>query len=349
MKKKIVLILIIVIALCGCSKNDSKDVLNVLNWSSYIPDDVISDFEKETGIKVNYNTYSSNEELLAKVTASKQGTYDVVFPSDYMVEVMKERKLLKELDKSQLNNLANLNNHFMDEYFDRGNTYSLPFLLTMPLVAYDTTKVKEDITSYNDLLNKKYKEDIVLLDDQRIIIGMGLIATGSDFNSTDERQLDTAKKWLLKLRPNVKAYDSDSPKSFLITEEASIAYLWSAEAAIAMEENPNIKVVFPAEGSAKSMDNMTILKGAKNEENAYKFIDYILRNDIMKRIIDYYPYKNLHNDPNHYIVPLEKSRLIDGTPNIAYDIPLKDIDRGYYVKNIGDTIRVYDEIWTMIK
>ncbi len=349
MKRKIIVLLIIVFALCGCKQNESGAKLNVLNWSSYIPDDVIRDFQKETNIKLNYNTYSSNEELLAKVTASKPGTYDVVFPSDYMIEVMKERELLKPMDKSKLSNLDNLNPHFMNEYFDENNEYSVPFLLTMPIIAYDSTKIHESITSYNDLLDERYKEEIVLLDDQRIIIGMGLIATGADFNSTDKDQLKAAKEWLLKLKPNVKAYDSDSPKSFLITEEASIAYLWSAEAAIAMEENSNIKVVFPYEGSAKSMDNMVILKGAKNEENAYKFIDYILRDDIMKRIIDYYPYKNLHNDPDNYIVPIEKAILANGKPNIAYDIPIDVIDKGYYVKNIGDTIRLYDEIWTVIK
>ena len=349
MKKKVIVLLIIIFALCGCTKAESGEKLNVLNWSSYIPDDVIRDFQKETNIKLNYNTYSSNEELLAKVTASKPGTYDVVFPSDYMIEVMKERDLLKTMDKSKLTNLANLNSHFMNEYFDENNEYSVPFLLTMPIIAYDSTKIHESITSYNDLLDERYKEEIVLLDDQRIIIGMGLIATGSDFNSTNKEELERAKNWLLKLKPNVKAYDSDSPKSFLITEEASIAYLWSAEAAIAMEENPNIKVVFPNEGSAKSMDNMVILKGAKNEENAYKFIDFILRDDIMKRIIDFYPYKNLHNDPNNYIVPIEKAISADGKPNIAYDIPIDVIDKGYYVKNIGDTIRLYDEIWTVIK
>ena len=329
MKKKIILLLLIVVCLCGCEKQDTN-TLNVLNWSSYIPDEVLIDFEKSSGIKLNYNTYSSNEELLAKVIASSEGTYDLVFPSDYMIEVMIKRNLLEELDTSKLNNYTNINEHYLNQYFDTNNNYSLPFLLTMPVFAYNSKKVNTEINSYNDLLKEDFRDNIVLIDDQRIVIGMALMANGYDMNEIDKEKLDVAKEWLLKLKPNIKAYDSDSPKSFLITEEADVGVMWNAEAAIAIEENPDIKVAYPSEGAAISMDNFAILKGVKHKEEAYKFIDYILRGDVMKKIIESYPYKNLNKKTQSLL--------------------LSDyLDKGTYVKNIGSAIRNYDEIWTTIK
>ena len=242
MKKKILLLILIIFCLCGCEKNDTN-TLNVLNWSSYIPDEVLRDFEKSSGIKLNYNTYSSNEELLAKVIASSEGTYDVVFPSDYMVEVMKKRNLLEKIDSDKLDNIDNLNKHYLNQYFDKSNDYSLPFLLTMPVIAYNSSKIDTKIASYNDLLKEELRDNIVVIDDQRIVIGMALLANGYDMNEVDSEKLEVAKDWLVKLRPNIKAYDSDSPKSFLITEEADVGFMWNAEAAMAIDENPDIKVV----------------------------------------------------------------------------------------------------------
>ena len=169
--KKIILLLVMIILLCGCTK-ENKKVLNVLNWSSYIPDEVIRDFEKESGIKVNYSTYSSNEELLAKISSSKEGTYDLIFPSDYMIEIMINRNMLEELDTSKLTNFNNINKEYLGLYFDKENKYSLPFLYATVVLAVNREYIKDDISSYKDLINKKYKNDIVLIDDQRIIISI---------------------------------------------------------------------------------------------------------------------------------------------------------------------------------
>ncbi|MEE3342714.1 MAG: spermidine/putrescine ABC transporter substrate-binding protein [Bacilli bacterium] len=332
MNKKLLLILLFII-LTGCSKNtNSNNSVNVLNWSSYIPDEVISNFEKETGIKVNYGTYSSNEELLAKVNSSKEGTYDVIFPSDYMVELMKKRGLIQQLDKSQITNINNLNNIFLRQVYDYNNDYSLPFLTTEVVIAVNRNNIKDKISSYNDLLNKKYKNNIVLIEDQRIIIGMALLANGYDMSSTDSIALDRAKDWLLKLKENVKAYDSDSPKSFFITEETDIGVMWNAEAELAKEKNPNIEIIDPKEGHAISTDNYCIVKGAKNLENAYKFINYLLRNEVSDSITKEYPYISPNNIKQNSIIS-----------------PQKIFNNGYYVKNIGNNISKYDNIWADIK
>ncbi len=329
---KLLVFVVLILLLTGCSKSGSYDgVVNVLNWSSYIPDTVIRDFEKEYNIKVNYGTYSSNEELLAKVTSSKKGTYDVVFPSDYMVELMIEKGLIKEIDKTKFSNFENINTRFLDQKYDPNNKYSLPFLSTIVVIAYNKDKISESIEGYNDLMLAKYKNDVVLLDDQRIVIGLAFMSLGYDMNETELSRLKEAENWLLDLKDNIKAYDSDSPKTFFITDEVDIGIMWSAEAILAQEENKNIEIVYPKEGHAISTDNYTILDGSKNEKNAYLFINYLLRTDVSQKIVDEYPY-------------------ISPNKNIENNIGLDEVfENGYYVKNIGSKIKEYDKLWAVIK
>lgn len=342
MKNKIVFLLLILLLLCGCKNNKSNNELNVLNWSSYIPDEVIRDFEKKYDIKVNYSTYSSNEELLAKISSSKDGTYDLIFPSDYMIEIMKNRNMLEKLDTSKLTNFNNLNKDYLSLPFDKDNEYSLPFLYATVVLAVNKDYIKEEITSYNDLINSKYKNNIVLIDDQRFVIGMSLLANGYSLNSTNKDELKTAQKWLEKLKTNIKAYDSDSPKNFLITEEAYIGYIWDAEAKLAKLENPNIEIIRPKEGVGISLDNYAIPRGAKNTNNAYKFIDYLLDSKVMHQILEGYPYNSVN-----IATDLEYSS------EFMYDANFIGIDydnnQKYFVENIGDYIKDYDKLWAEIK
>ena len=340
--KKIILLFLIVMLLTGCGKKEEKRVLNVLNWSSYIPSSVITDFEKETGIKVNYMTYSSNEELLAKISMAKDGTYDLIFPSDYMVEIMISRGVIEPIDKDKLNNVDNLDIEYMDMSYDPGNLYTLPFIATSTVISINREFIKDEIKSYNDLLNPKYKDEIVLIDDQRIIIGMALLANGFDMNSTNTTELRIAKNWLLKLKDNVKAYDSDSPKNFLISKEASLAVLWNAEGALASLENNQIENVFPIEGTALSTDNFAIPKGAKNKKELYEFIDYILRPEVMAEIIDFYPYKCINTMSYSYFGDDYKN-------NLAANFSNEIVKNGHFVKNIGSSISLYDKLWAEIK
>lgn len=333
MLKKTLLVIGIVFLLTGCSTRKYDGVVNVLNWSSYIPDSVIEDFEKEYNIKVHYGTYSSNEELLAKISSSKEGTYDLIFPSDYMIELMKKRELLESIDKTSLKNLKNINPQFLYQEYDRYNQYSLPFLLATTTIAVNRDKVKGSITNYQDLLDEKYKNEIVLIDDQRIIIGAALQALGYDLNDTSKEHLEEAYNYLMNLKKNVKAFDSDSPKTFLITKEVSIGLIWNAESILAKEENPNIDIIYPTDGFVLSMDNYAIVKGAKNKKNAYLFIDYLLRDEVCKKIIEEYPYIST----NRHVGNLSDEEL------------MKILKNGSYIKNVGDKIKDYDKLWARIK
>lgn len=334
MKKYRLLIILIVcsILVTGCSNSSNKKVVNVLNWSSYIPDEVIKDFEKETGIKVNYGTYSSNEELLAKLSSSKEGTYDVVFPSDYMVELMIGKNMLEKIDTKRLKNYKNIDKVFLNQSYDRDNNYSLPFLLATSVIAYNGEKVN-DIYDYRDLARKKYKNEIVLLDDERITIGAFLQAIGYDINDYNDKHLEEAYEFYNSMKDNIKAFDSDSPKSFLITEETSIGVLWNAEAILARDHNPSIIIVYPTSGYALSMDNYVIAKGAKHVEYAYQFIDYLLRDEVCQKIIDDYPYISTNKNTSNYSEEELKEILKNGS----------------YIKNVSRNIKKFDRLWAKMK
>ncbi len=342
MRKKLIVLMIIILLCTGCREDKKIRELNVMNWSSYIPSSVISDFEKETGIKVNYMTYSSNEELLAKISVAKPGTYDLIFPSDYMVEIMTNRGLIQEIDKSRIKNIHNLDSEYMNMDYDKGNKYTLPFIATSTVISVNRDYITDEIKSYNDLLNPDYKDEIVLIDDQRIIIGMALLANGFDMNSTNEVELRIAKNWLLKLKDNIKAYDSDSPKNFLISKEATLAVIWNAEGALANMENSSIENLVPVEGVALSTDNFAIPKGAKNESELYEFIDYILRPEVMTAIIESYPYKSINIASYDY---LGNDYINNNAANFGREV----VETGHFVKNIGEYVSMYDKVWAEIK
>lgn len=332
--RRLLVCLFVLLFLTGCGEDKySNGEVNVLNWSSYIPDDVINDFENEYDIKVNYGTYSSNEELLAKVNNSGVGTYDLVFPSDYMVELMKNKDMIDVIDMSKIENVDNIDDAFMGLEYDKYNEYSLPFLMTYVVIAVDKSKISDDINGYNDLLNDNYRNNIVLLDDQRIVIGLGLKALGYDMNGLDDNNYSNTLEFLLDLKDNVKAFDSDSPKSFLITDEVDIGVMWHAEALLAKRYNANIHMIVPSEGYAISIDNYVLLKESKNRDNAYKLINYLLRSDISSRIVADYPYISSVGSVN----------------DISSDDVRSIISNGSYIKNIGFNIKKYDNLWAEIK
>lgn len=340
--KKLVMIFSCLLLMTGCSVKEYKTEINVLNWSSYIPNSVIRDFEKKYDIKVNYGTYSSNEELLAKVSSVKEGTYDLVFPSDYMISIMKYKDLVQKVDKSKLTNYGKIDNKYLGLDYDPDNEYSIPFLAATVVIAVNRDLVKEDISGYQDLVNERYRNSIVLIDDTRIIIGSALMALGYDMNSVDKRELEEAKDWLLEMKANIKAMDSDSPKSFLISKEASIGVMWSAEAILAKEVNSNIEIIVPSEGYAVSIDNFVIMKGCKNLEAVYLFIDYILDSEVMEKIVMDYPYSSVNVDTNERIA---NNKLFGSDYLMIQGL----VENGKMVENIGEYVSLYDRVWASIK
>ena len=349
-RKKIVgitLSLMLVLSLfsfTGCGKKSaSNGELNIFTWTEYVPESVIEEFEKEYGIKVNWTTFSSNEDMLAKVKAEAEGTYDIVQPSDYMVEQMIAQDMLMELDMDVITNLDNIDSAYLNPSYDPGNKYSVPYQGGVAAIAVNTDKVSKDITSYDDLFSSDLKDSLVVLDDYRAVIGMTARSMGYSMNESDADKLAEIESKLLTLKDNVKVYDSDSPKSSLISGDCTVGYCWAAEIALAQEENPAIKIVFPKEGPYVFMDNWAVLKGAKNSENAMKFINYMLESETSQKVSAEFPYLN----PNAKAIEALGEEF---QSNEAKNPPSEVIASGEYVSNLDtDTLAIYDAMWTKLK
>lgn len=341
MKKFICIVMaacLLAVLFAGCAAPAGGEV-NLFIWTQYIPDSVLQQFKAETGITVNVSMYSSNEDMLAKVKASNEGIYDIVVPSDYMVKMMISQGMLAELKKDSLTNLANIGPQYLNQSYDPGNAYSVPYMGGVAALAVNKSKVSEDITSCSQLFDPKYKSSIVMLNDFRADIGMAAKSMGYSLNETDPATLDKIGQKLMELKPNVKALDSDSPKSLMISGETSIGYMWNAEVALSMKGNPDIKIVYPTEGCYMFMDNLCLLKGAKNSENAVKFINFILRSDVSKLISQEFPYLN----PNAEAIKLLGDEYV---ANPAINIPADVIAKGEYVQDVGGALDKYNTLWT---
>ena len=255
--------------------SDAK-VLNIYNWGDYIDPKLITKFEKQTGYKVNYETFDSNEAMLTKI---KQGgtSYDIAVPSDYMIQKMKKEHLLLKLDHSKLPNLKNIDPQFMDLAFDRHNEYSVPYFWgTLGIIYNDKFYQASQFKTWNDLWDPQLKNKIMFIDGAREFMGIGLASMQRSLNSKNDAELDQAYNKLKALTPNAKAIVSDEIKTYMANEESSVAVTFSGEAADMMGKNSHLHYVIPNGGTNLWFDNLVIPKTAKNKQGAYEFINFML-------------------------------------------------------------------------
>lgn len=340
--------LALLLTACAGGGQQESTELNLYAWSEYIPQDLLDGFEAETGIKVNYDTYSSNEELIAKLQAGASG-YDVIIPSDYTVAILANQGLLEPLDLSQIPNFANVVDEFKNPYFDPGNKFSIPYQWGTVGLVFDRDKVPNPPTRWSDLWDPTYQDRVVLLDDSREVLGMVLVSLGYDKNSTDPAQLEEAKVRMQELMPNVRLFDSDSPKTALLSGEVWLGQTWNGEGAIAHSENPSIDYICPDEGCGIWIDNMSIPKGAPHIDAAHKFINYVLKPEASLLITAEFPYSN----PNRAALDLLKEQdpdAYDAYMNFTATNPsLEDIQKAHPVKDLGEATSLWDRVWTEVK
>ncbi|MBO0995857.1 ABC transporter substrate-binding protein [Bacillus sp. SD088] len=277
------------------------NTLNVYNWGDYIDPDLIDKFEEETGMKVIYQTFDSNEAMMTKI--SQGGTaYDVTVPSEYAISKMKEEGLLLPLDHEKIPNLEYIDPRFLDLSFDLENEYSIPYFWGTFGIIYNPNMLDgKTLTNWDDLWNPDFKNQIFLVDGAREVIGLGLNSLGYSLNDTNKEHLLEAKQKLDQLTPNVKAIIGDEIKLLLANEEAAIGVTWSGEAADVMWENENVDYVVPEEGSNLWFDNMVIPKSAQNVEGAYKFINFMLDPENAAQNADYVGYSTPNQKALDYL------------------------------------------------
>lgn len=343
MKRLLAVLLLVALMstmLVGCG-NDDKIVLNVYNWGDYIDEDIFDTFEEETGIKINYETFATNEEMYTKI--KKGGTqYDIAIPSDYMIEKMIKEEMLEPIDLTKIPNYSNIDSRFKGLDFDPNNAYSVPYFWGTVGIIYNTNIITEPVDSWNVLWDEKYSKQFTMIDSQRDSIMVALKKLGYSMNTKDLNQLEEAKNELVKQKPNVLAYVGDNVKDMLISEEAAMAVVWSGEASAVIQEYDYFAYALPKEGSNMWFDNIIIPKGSKNIDAAHQFIDFLCRGDIGFKNADYVGYATCNTETMKLLDP-----SLLGT---TYAYPDEALLENFEIfSDPGDFINEYDRIWTEIK
>jgi spermidine/putrescine transport system substrate-binding protein len=269
----------------------AAEELNLFGWSEYVPQAVLDGFTKATGIKVNFETYSSNEELLAKLVAGGSN-YDLVQPSDYTAEVMIRQKLLAPLDAAKLPNLKNLDAAMRRQPHDPEGRFTVPYMSGTVGIVVNTEKVKTPVTGYRDFFQPRFKERIVVLNDSRELVTWALYSQGAPINTINAANLAKVKPVLAEWVKLVKVFDSDSPKTALLNGDVDLGIVWSGEAAILWNTDQKFRYTIPAEGAHQFIDVLAIPARAKHKEAAHQLINYILQPEVSKLISDAFPYTN---------------------------------------------------------
>ena len=354
--KKILIQRVIPVAICivfiggGFYYAKESDVLNdeklvVYNWGEYIDPEVLTIFEKETGIDVIYEEFETNEILYPKISSGAIA-YDVICPSDYMIQRMIENDLLSEINFDNIPNIKNIGEQYMEQskQFDPENKYSVPYCWGTVGILYNKTMVDEPVDSWSILWNPKYKDSILMQDSVRDAFGATLKYLGYSLNSTDLDELTEAKNLLIEQKPLVQAYVIDQVRDKMIGNEAALGVIYSGEAIYTQKENPNLEYVIPKEGSNIWIDSWVIPKNAEHKENAEKFINFLCRPDIALMNFEYITYST----PNEAARELIEDEDIRNSEIAFPDLSKYDnLETFQYLGTEAD--QVYGDLWNKVK
>ena len=348
MKKFIALLLCGILtatALTGCGSSsaggENGEVI-VYNWGEYIDPETITMFEEETGIKVIYDEFETNEIMYPKVEAGSSA-YDVICPSDYMVQKMIENDLLQELNYDNMPNAkANIGAQYYEQAadYDPGNKYCVPYCWGTVGILYNKTMVDEPVTSWSILWDEKYADNILMQDSVRDAFMVALKLKGYSMNTLEESEILEATQSLIDQKPLVQAYVIDQVRDKMIGGEAALGVIYSGEAIYTQRENPDLEYVIPTEGTNVWIDGWVITKNAPNKENAEKFIDFMCRGDIALKNFEYITYST----PNTAAQALIEDEDIRNSEIAFPDLSkYNNLETYLYLGEAGDEL--YNKYW----
>lgn len=343
MKRSLLLLIILSLLLSACQLNPASrgEVVNVYNWGEYIDKDLLTKFEDETGIRVIYSNFNTNEDLYVKLKSG--GTsYDVVVPSDYMIERMINEDMLREINWDNVPNMQYVDEEYQHHSYDPFQLYSAPYFWGTMGIVYNTTLVDEAVDSWSILWDEKYAREIIMLDSSRDSIGVALAWLGYSMNSRDPKELEEAKALLIKQYPLVYAYLVDQTRDIMINGEAALAVMYSGDAVDALDSNEDLVYAIPKEGSNLWFDAMVIPKTARNPENAEKFINFMLEPENAALNSEYVWYSL----PSTAAKELLSEELRDS--EVAYP-SFELIEQLEVFRDPGSYVKHYDEMWQEIK
>lgn len=322
--------------------------INVYNWGEYISDgaegslDVNKQFEQETGIKVNYTTYDSNENMYNKIKGGG-ANYDIVIPSDYMIERLINENLLEKLDFDNIPNYKNIMSKYKNLYYDPNNEYSVPYSVCMVGLVYNTKMVDETPDSWEIMWNEKYKGQILMFNNSRDAFGIAQFLLGIDVNTTEKTDWDRAYEKLTKQKPLVQSYVMDEVFNKMESGEAAIAAYYAGDCISMAENNPDLDFVYPKEGTNIFVDAACIPKGCQNKEGAEAYINFLLRGDIALANAECICYAT----PNQAVLDNEDYSLRDNKKLYPDE---EDYPPTEYFHNLdADTLELMTSLWDYLK
>ncbi|MCB1760072.1 MAG: extracellular solute-binding protein [Gammaproteobacteria bacterium] len=335
--------------LCAClllsaATAAEEKVLYLYNWSEYMPEEILDRFQRESGIKVVYSTYDSNEAMYAKLRLlDSDNSYDLAVPSTYYVSKMRREGLLAKIDKSRLKNYRNLDEKLLNRPFDPDNDFSIPYLWGSTGIAVNTDLVEAGaVKGWRDLWKPEFKERLLLTNDMREVFHIALRVLGYSGNDSDPAHVEAAYRELLKLVPNVRAYNSEAPRMPYLEGETDAGMIWNGEAFMAKQENPAIDYVYPEEGAILWLDSLVIPKNARHTAHAHQFIDFILQPDVAAQISEEIGYAS----PNRAAVATLDAEVRDNRSVYPH---ADDLINAEFQTDIGDAVTVYQKYWEKLK
>ena len=342
--KAIALILIVGIGLCGCEKSDNtkkpnnesrnySETLRVYNAADYIDRATIADFEKEFKIRVIYDEFESNEIMYEEIVDSPD-SYDVLVPSDYMIDRLIKEGRLEKLNIGKIPNISNVAPLYLSPDYDPNNDYIVPYMVGTLGILYNKRLVKDPVDSWEALWDPKYKGEILMWDSMRDCLGAAMKMLGFSMNTNDNAELAKVKERLLAQRPLVKAYMEEDIRDIMIADEATLALIYSGEAKTAIDQNPNLAYVIPKEGANKWVDGFVILKNTKHLDAAEKFIDFMCRPNIAIR----------NMTETGYTSPIPGAWAEFGENTIMFPTE-EELDRCEAFLYNAEAIQKYDRLW----
>lgn len=321
---------------CGGGDNKEKKEMVLFTWEGMFPQEVLDGFEEETGIKVVYSNFDTDETMLEKLAQADGGDYDLIIADDYIIESAVNEGLVKELDKEKIANFENINPLYQGQFYDPDDKYTVPYGAGIPLIVYDPEAVDIEIKGYKDLWDPSLKDSVALTANYRVINGITLLSMGESMNQEDVAVIEEAGKKLLDLAPNVRMIQDDNTQNALLNGEASAAFLYTSQVTQVLAENPDLEVVYPEEGLGFGIMAGFVPSKAPNSEAAHQFLDYILEPEVSAQCIDYIGY---------YCTNKAADELVN--PNLV--VP-DDVTKSEIVQNVSaEADAAYNKNWTEFK
>ena len=313
-----------------------KDELVLYTWDGMVPQEVLDDFEKETGTKVVYSNFDTDETMLEKLSQAKGGDYDVVIADDYIIESAVKEGLVQKLDKDAITNWGNINPLFQGQFYDPDDEYTVPYGAGIPLIVYDPDQVDIDIKGYKDLWDPSLEDSVAIIGAYRVICGITQLSMGESMNEDDVDVIARTGEKLQELAPNIRLIQDDNTQNALLNGEASVAFLYTSQVTQALKDNPDLKVVYPEEGLGFGILGTFIPSEAPNAEAANEFINYLLQPEVTAKCIKSVGYYNTNKAADD---------LVD--ENLV--VP-DDVTKGESIENVSqEAEQEYNKIWTEFK